>query len=158
MKFSQKNIENWQSFFLSRPFRIFFLLHPHENQSQIMYQNGWESIFMIMIIYSQKSLPPNISASSVYFFAAEVFKEHGFARVGRVLNGFDTKQPLPYQLQLVLKLPSLGKQYQLWVNGYLNKIVQNQLIPLCWKHIQLLSSCSFHLHLNMCKHNILLLP
>ena len=48
----------------------------------------------------------------IYFFAAEipkVFEEHGFARVGRVLNGFDTKQPLPYQLQLVLKLPSVGK-------------------------------------------------
>ena len=45
----------------------------------------------------------------------------------------------------------------MWVNGYLNKIVQNQLIPLCWKHILLLSSCSLYLHLNMCKHNTLLL-
>ena len=36
------------------PALIFFLLHPHENKSQIMCYNGWDLIFNIMMVYSQK--------------------------------------------------------------------------------------------------------
>ena len=32
----------------------------------------------------------------------KVFKEHGSARI---INGFETNGPLPYQLQLVVKIP-----------------------------------------------------
>ena len=41
-------------------FKFFFskkkkkLLHPHENKSQIMCYNGWDSIFNNMMVYSQK--------------------------------------------------------------------------------------------------------
>ena len=41
-------------------------------------------------------------------FAAEfpkVFKEHGSAKI---INGFETNGPLPFQLQLVLQSPSNG--------------------------------------------------
>ena len=31
-----------------------FLLHPHENQSQIMCKNGWDSIFSIMMVKQPK--------------------------------------------------------------------------------------------------------
>ena len=42
-----------------------FLLHPHENSSTFMGQQGWVEILMITLVYSQKLLPQNISAGSV---------------------------------------------------------------------------------------------
>ena len=54
------------SVFLSRPFWIFFLLHPHENKSQIMCENGWDSIFNIMMVYSQKWVREWYNCMSIY--------------------------------------------------------------------------------------------
>ena len=42
------------SFFESAISNLFQMLHPHENKSQIMCYNGWDSIFIIMMVYSQK--------------------------------------------------------------------------------------------------------
>ena len=49
----------------------------------------------------------NISVTHVSFAAEfpEVFKEHGSARI---INGFETNGPLPFQLQLVIQSPSNG--------------------------------------------------
>jgi hypothetical protein len=41
------------------------LLYPHENWSKFLGYQGWVEILMITLVSSQKSLPPNISASSV---------------------------------------------------------------------------------------------
>ena len=40
------------------PKKNFFLLHPFENQSQILYSNGWDSIF--------NGLQPKISVGIIY--------------------------------------------------------------------------------------------
>ena len=42
-----------------------FLLHPHENQSKVLGYQGWDKILMIILVSSQKSPTPNISAASV---------------------------------------------------------------------------------------------
>ena len=47
---------NLQTLFLL-VFTGFILLHIHENQSQIMYQNRWDSISMVMMDYSQNHSP-----------------------------------------------------------------------------------------------------
>ena len=49
----------------------------------------------------------NISVTHMTFAAEfpQVFKEHGSARI---INGFETNGPLPFQLQLVFKVPSIG--------------------------------------------------
>ena len=72
LKYSWKNIENWwfwKTQFIESAilifFKHFFFLHPHENQSQIMCYNEWDSIFMIMMTYSQKWPTPNINTGSV---------------------------------------------------------------------------------------------
>ena len=43
-----------------------FLLHPHENQSKVLGYQGWDKILMIILVSSQKSPIPNISAPSVW--------------------------------------------------------------------------------------------
>ena len=39
----------------------FFLLHFHENHSKVLGYQEWGEIFLITLVSSQKSLPPNIS-------------------------------------------------------------------------------------------------
>ena len=55
---------------LSHPSKNFFLLHPHENQSKVLGYQGWDKILMIILVSSQKSPTPNISAASVCYVAA----------------------------------------------------------------------------------------
>jgi hypothetical protein len=52
------------SFFELAIFNL-FLLHPHENWSNILGYQGWVEILMITLISSQKSPNPNIFAASV---------------------------------------------------------------------------------------------
>ena len=57
------------SFFESAILDFFFqkkMLHFNENQSKVLGYQGWVEIFMITLVSSQKSLPPNISAASVF--------------------------------------------------------------------------------------------
>jgi hypothetical protein len=42
------------SVFLSWLFWIFFLLHPHENQSKLLGYQGWAEILMITLVYSKR--------------------------------------------------------------------------------------------------------
>ena len=67
------------SVFLSQSFRIIFskkknlfLLHPHENQSQIMWQNGWDSILMFSLVSSKFLAMRNITLYSVSTYASNV--------------------------------------------------------------------------------------
>ena len=46
-------------------FELAILLHPHENQSKVLGYQGWDEILMIILVSSQKSPTPNISAASV---------------------------------------------------------------------------------------------
>ena len=60
------------SFFESAILDLFFqqrifLLHPHEYQSKVLGYQGWDEILMIILVSSQKSPTPNISAASVQF-------------------------------------------------------------------------------------------
>ena len=43
------------------------MLHHHENQSKVLGYQGWDAILMIILVSSQKSPTPNISAASVQF-------------------------------------------------------------------------------------------
>ena len=54
------------SVFLSWPFWI-FLLHPHENQSQIVWYNGWDLILMFSLVSSKFLAMRNITLYSVCF-------------------------------------------------------------------------------------------
>jgi hypothetical protein len=44
---------------------LIFFLHFHENQSKVLGYQEWVEILMITLVFSQKSLPQNISAASV---------------------------------------------------------------------------------------------
>ena len=67
MKFSQKILRI--SDFEKGPFWFFFFakknLDPHENQLQIMWQNGWDSILMFSLVSSKFLAMRNISLYSV---------------------------------------------------------------------------------------------
>ena len=71
MKFSQKilRIGGFEKlfFFCFGLFESFFH-HPHENQSEIMCQNRWDSIFMIMMVYSKNSFTQTFQRA-VYQFS-----------------------------------------------------------------------------------------
>jgi hypothetical protein len=41
---------------LSRPFWNFFLLHPHENQSELLGYQGWVEILMIIMFLPMYSI------------------------------------------------------------------------------------------------------
>ena len=51
----------WNSFFQKKC----FLLHPHENWSNILWYQGWVEILMITLVSSQKPPTAIISAPSV---------------------------------------------------------------------------------------------
>ena len=68
MKFSQKIlriVDLEKLSFLGLAILIFFLLHPHENQSQIMWQNDWDSILMFYMVSSKFLAVRNIMLYSV---------------------------------------------------------------------------------------------
>ena len=44
---------------------LYFLVHPHENQSKVLGYQGWDEILMITLVSSKKSPTPNISVPSV---------------------------------------------------------------------------------------------
>ena len=44
----------------------FFLFHPHQNQAQLMEQHGWDSIFMIVVVFSKNKTCVDICNSAVY--------------------------------------------------------------------------------------------
>ena len=61
-----KNSVCWVGHFgLFFSFSFLFLLCSYENQSNLLGYQGWVEILMIILISSQKSLPPNILAGSV---------------------------------------------------------------------------------------------
>jgi hypothetical protein len=45
---------------------LYFLVHPHENQSKVLGYQGWDEILMITLVSSKKSPTPNISATSEF--------------------------------------------------------------------------------------------
>ena len=78
--FSQKNFEGWLFwkkailkighfgfFFLKR---LFFLLHPNKNQSQIMWRNGLDSILMFSLVFRKFLTMRNITLYSVTNFSS----------------------------------------------------------------------------------------
>ena len=60
---NHNNYKNWVPSNLSHNC---FLHHPHQNQAQTIGSNGWDSIFMIIVVSSRKQPTPNIIWGSVW--------------------------------------------------------------------------------------------
>ena len=61
-----EKLSYFESAILDFFFQIFFLLHPHENQSKLLGYQGWVEILMITLVYSKRVSVRNDLLHSVF--------------------------------------------------------------------------------------------